>query len=152
LSFKPPPTDVHGDQVAFNVSVAGDGAGKASMLAEAVAMEAASLAGVDDVTVSLVRVPVFHAYAVSAWIELEQAAEQRAIVAAFREPPFAVDTGRPARAPSTVSVGESNRIHVGGLRRPSEISGSGFWLWAAADTTAYDPAHAAIELAKTALA
>jgi len=106
------------------------------------------------VTVNLLQVPVFHGYAASIWVELEDAAEQRAIVAAFREPPFVLDTARTAKAPSPVSVAESNRSHIGGIRRPREVSKTsrpGFWVWAVADTTAYDPALAAVELAKSAL-
>ena len=155
LSFKSPPTDVLGDQVAFNVNIAGGDAGpKSSALAETVAAEAARLAKLDEVTVNLVQVSVFHGYAASIWVELEDAAEQRAIVAAFREPPFAIETARTAKTPSPVSVAESNRIHIGGIRCPAEVSQTsrpGFWLWAVADTTAYDPALAAVELAKTAL-
>jgi aspartate-semialdehyde dehydrogenase len=152
LSFKSPPTDVLGEQVAFNVNIAGGDAGpKSSALAETVATEAARLAKLDSVTVNLVQVPVFHGYAASIWVELEDAAEQRAIVAAFREPPFAIETARTAKTPSPVSVAESSRIHIGGIRCPVEASRPGFWLWAVADTTAYDPALAAVELAKTAL-
>jgi len=120
-----------------------------------VATEAARLAALDSVTVNLVQVPVFHGYAASIWVELEQAAEQRAIVTAFREPPFTIDTARTAKTPSPVSVAETNRIHIGGIRHPlevSQVSRPGFWLWAVCDTTAYDPALAAVELAKTALA
>ena len=155
LSFKSPPTDVLGEQVAFNVNIAGGDAGpKSSALAETVAMEAARLAELDSVTVNLVQVPVFHGYAASIWVEPEDVVEQRKVVAAFREPPFAIETARTAKTPSPVSVAESNRIHIGGIRRPSEVSQAsrpGFWLWAVADTTAYDPALAAVELAKTAL-
>ena len=151
LSFKSPPTDVFGEQIAFNVSVAGAGA-KSAALAETVALEASRLAELDTVTLNLVRVPVFHGYAASIWVELEHAAEQRAIVAAFRKPPCTIDTGRTAKTPSPVGVAESNRIHIGGIRRPVEVSRPGFWLWAVADTTVYDPALAAVELAKVALA
>ncbi|GMR24309.1 MAG: aspartate-semialdehyde dehydrogenase [Acidobacteriota bacterium] len=153
LSFKSPPTDILGEQVAFNVNIVGAGA-KSAVLAQTVAMEAARLAELDSVTVNLVQVPVFHGYAASIWVELEDAAEQRAIVSAFREPPFTIETTRTAKTPSPVSVAESNRIHVGGIRRPLEVSQAsrpGFWIWAVADTTAYDPALAAVELAKTAL-
>lgn len=150
LNFKSPPTDVFGEQVAFNVGLPGRGA-KVAALAETVSSESARLAGVDAVTVSLVRVPVFHGYAVSVWIGLDNPAEGRAITAAFREPPFAVDTGRAAATPSPVGVADSNRIHVGGIRRPAESSTPGFWLWAVADTPLYDPALAAVELAKSAL-
>ena len=156
LSFKSPPTDIFGEQIAFNVNIAEAGAGaKSAALAQTVAMEAARLAELDSVTINLVRVPVFHGYAASIWVELDEPAEQRAIVAAFREPPFTIETARTAKTPSPVSVAESNRIHIGGIRRPLEVSSvsrPGFWLWAVADTTAYDPALAAVELAKTALA
>lgn len=151
LNFKSPPTDIFGEQIAFNVNIAGAGP-KSAAVAETVAMEASRLAKLDTVTVNMVQVPVFHGYAASIWIELETPATQKAITALFREAPFTIDTGRTAPTPSPVSVAESNLIHVGGIRRPSELSRPGVWLWAVADTTAYDPAHAAIELVRKALA
>lgn len=148
LNFKAPPTEVFQEQVAFNVKVAGTGA-RSAVLAESVAAEAAKLANLEDaLTVSLVQVPVFHGYAASIWVELEAPVEQRAMVACFQEPPFAMDTGRGAKPPTPVGAADSNKIHIGGLRRPSELSRPGFWLWAVADTTAYDSSSTAIEFVK----
>ena len=151
LSFKPLPMEVFNEQLAFNANVAHAGA-KAAALAEAVAKEASGLAGSGaSVTVNLVQVPVFHAYCASMWIELDAPVEPKTLASAFREPPFTIDTARNARSPSPLSVAESSRIHVGGLRPSMEASRPGFWLWAVADTTAFDPALAAVELAKAAL-
>jgi len=151
LNFKPPPTEVFEEQVAFNVNIAAAGAG-ASGLAESVAREAAALAGLDtNLTVNLVQVPVFHAYAASIWAELGRPVDQRAVVAAFREAPFAIETARSPKSPSPVTVAESNRIHVGSIRCPSEVTQPGCWIWSVADTTAYDSALAAVEVARAAL-
>jgi aspartate-semialdehyde dehydrogenase len=154
LNFQSPPTQVLGEQVAFNVNVAHNGP-KAGALAQAVAAEASGLAGLDDVlTVNLVQVPVFHGYAASLWIELDNPdapVDQRAVAAAFREAPFELSKARSAKTPSPLSIAESTRIHVGGLRRSDETSRPGVWLWVVADTTAYDPGSAALELAKAAL-
>jgi len=151
LNFKEPPKEVFREQVAFNVQLAGEGV-RAPLLAETVAREAAGLSGLEDaLTVSLVQVPVFHGFAASIWIELEAPAEQRTIASCFSKPPFNIETGRTAKPPSAIGVAESDKIHVGGIRRPSEISRPGFWVWVAADTTAYDAGAAAVDLAKAAL-
>ncbi len=151
LSFKAPPIEVFDEQLAFNANVARAGP-KAASLAEAVGKEASALAGLESgVTVNLVQIPVFHGYAASLWVELDEPATKKTIASAFRKAPFAIDTARGGKSPSPVSVAESKRIHVGSIRASDEVSQPGFWLWAVADTTAYDPALAAVELAKAAL-
>ena len=148
LSFKSPPTEVFKEQVAFNVKLAGSGV-RSVALAESVAIETAKLANMEDaLSVSLVQVPVFHGFAASIWVELEAPVEQRALLACFKTPPFALETGRNAKPPTPVGAAESSTIHIGGLRRPIELSQPGFWLWAVADTTAYDSGATAVEFAK----
>ena len=149
LSFKSPPTEIFEEQVAFNVKLGASGV-RSVAVAESVALETAKLADMENaLTVSLVQVPVFHGYAASIWVELEAPVEQRTLVACFKEPPFALETGRGAKSPTPVGAAESNRIHIGGLRRPIERSRPGFWLWAVADTTAYDSGSTAVEFVKT---
>ena len=149
LSFKSPPMEVFKEQVAFNVKLAGSGV-RSVALAESVALETARLANMEDaLSLSLVQVPVFHGYSASIWVELEAPVEQRALVACFKEAPFALDTGRGAKSPTPVGAADSNKIHIGGLRRPTELSRPGFWLWAVADTTAYDSGSTAVEFVKT---
>ena len=152
LNFKTPPTGVFEEQVAFNVTMARAHGAQGYGLAQAVSAEAAALAGLDGkLTVSLVQAPVFHGYAASIWLELEEAVAERTLAARFRDPPFATDTKRGARAPSPVSVAESNLVHVGPIRRAVEAARPGYWIWVVADTTSYDSGAAAIELAKSAL-
>lgn len=152
LNFKAPPTEVFEEQIAFNVNIAAGAGVSSATLAETIAAEASRLADLDDVvTVSLVQVPVFHAYTLSLWVELETAAKEQAVAALFRDRPFTIDTARSAKTPSPVSIAESNRIHIGAIRAPAEVSRPGFWLWAVADTLAYDPALAAVEIAKEVL-
>lgn len=151
LNFQDVTTDVLEEQLAFNVRLAGRGA-FIPALAETISREAGYLAGLSDaVTAMLIQVPVFHAYATSMWVELLEPVEERRLKECFREAPFAIASGRGASEPSPISVAESNRIHVGGLRRPTEASRPGFWLWAVADATVYDPGAAAIEIAKSRL-
>lgn len=151
LNFKSPPTDVLREQLAFNVRLLGSG--EASPLAEAVAAEASAIAGLGPsaLTVSLVQVPVFHGYSATIWVELEEALDAKTVGGRFRTAPFeAPKRSRGAVSPSPVSISESERIHMGSIRRSgaSAAGPEGFWLWSVADSTAYDPAVAAVEAVK----
>lgn len=149
LNFKTPPTEVLKEQLAFNLRLLGPG--ESSPLAEAVAYEASRIAGLDDgiLTASLVQVPVFHGYAASIRVELAVPAEPKSVSARFRSAPFDAPgkSRRAATAPTPVGVSESEKIHLAAVRR----SGEGFWLWVVADSTAYDPAAAAVEAVKARL-
>ncbi len=152
LNFKTPPTEVLHEQLAFNVRLLG--ASEAGLtLADSVAWEAERLAGIEGaLTVSLVQVPVFHGYSAAVWVETKDRADARAIRALFRAKPFeSSKSARGAKAPSPVSAAGSNAIHIGPVRGSVATSPSGFWLWAVADTTAYDPAAAAIEIVRSVL-
>jgi aspartate-semialdehyde dehydrogenase len=152
LNFKTPPTDVFHEQLAFNVRLAGATADAAPAMAEAVALEASSLAGAQDVlTVNLVQVPVFHGYSASLWVELAEPVEARELKARFGSKPFATfppsKSSRSVKAPSPVAIAASESVHVGPIRKGRGGGPSGFWIWLVADTTAYDPAGAAVEIA-----
>ena len=151
LNFKEPPTEVLPEQLAFNARLLG--ATEAGLnLADSVAWEASRLAGVENaLTVSLVQVPVFHAYSAALWVETRERVDVKTIRAAFRSKPFETPrSARGAKAPSPVSAAGSETIHIGPVR--AAASGPpGFWLWVVADTTAYDPASAAIEIMRSIL-
>lgn len=153
LNFKTPPTEVFHEQLAFNVKLAGASADATPAMAEAVALEASSLAGAGDVlTVNLVQVPVFHGYAASLWVELEEAVEPKELRARFTAASFETSkTARAARAPSPVGIAGSESIHVGPFRKGRGQGPAGFWIWVAADTTAYEPAAAAVAIARNVL-
>jgi len=147
LNFKDPPTEVFPEQLAFNVRLLG--ASEAGLnLADSVAWEASRLAGIErGLTVSLVQVPVFHAYSAALWVETKDQVDAKTIRAAFRSKPFeSAKSARSARAPSPVSAAGTSTIHIGPVRAGVASGPPGFWLWAVADTTAYDPASAAIEI------
>lgn len=153
LNFKEPPTDVFREQLAFNVVLNGTAADGSSAMAEAVAREASSLCGVDvALTVNLVQVSVFHGYSASIWVELKEALEARELAGRFRSAPFErAKKSRAGRAPSPVGIAGSSKVHLGPVRKGRTTGPQGFWLWAVADTTSYDPSRAAIEIAKEVL-
>jgi aspartate-semialdehyde dehydrogenase len=150
LNFKSPPTEVFHEQLAFNVKLASSGA---EAPGESVALEASRIAGLGDtLTVSLVQVPVFHGYAATIWVELAAHAEPKDIRARYREARFeSTRTGRGTRPPSPVAVAGSEKIHIGPIRKGRANGPPGIWIWAVADTTSYDPAAAAIEIARALL-
>jgi aspartate-semialdehyde dehydrogenase len=149
LNFREPPTEVLSEQLAFNVRLLG--ASEAGLnLADSVAWEASRLAEVDNAfTVSLVQVPVFHGYSAAIWVETRDRVDPKTVRAAFRSKPFEGQrTARAAKAPTPVSAAGSETIHIGPIRAALASGPPGFWLWAVADTTAYDPASAAIEIVR----
>ena len=152
LNFKEPPTEVLPEQLAFNVRLLG--ASEAGLnVADSVAWEASRLAGIESaLTVSLVQVPVFHAYSAALWVETKDHVDAKTIRAAFRSKPFeSPRSARAAKTPSPVSAAGSETIHIGPVRAAVGSGPPGFWLWAVADTTAYDPASAAIEIVRSVL-
>lgn len=149
LSFRSPATRVFSDQMAFNLMLAPE-ASPPDVIEEAVAREAALLAGGEpEVTVSVVRAPVFHSYALSLWVRLAEAVEREAVEQALRAS-RKLDLGKPdkqSKTASPVSVAGSEKIRVGRLRRDSSTAG-GFWLWVVADALAVDAAANAVRLAE----
>ena len=130
LSFQPPPTGVLGGQVAFNVRIAPSAASSA---AEAVESEVSALTGMKAFSASLLQVPVFHGYSVSLWFELAEPIEESAVRRSLRGKDMHVITPGPKKTPpSPVSVSESDKIHVGAIRR-THASLATFSLWIAGD-------------------
>ncbi len=152
LNYQAPPTQVLPEQLAFNVRLLGDSEAGLNP-SDTVASEASRLAGIEGaLTVSLVQVPVFHAYSATLWVETKDPVDAKTIRAAFRSKPFeSPRSARAAKAPSPVSAAGSATIHIGPVRAAGGSGPPGFWLWAVADTTAYDPASAAIEILRSVL-
>jgi len=152
LNFKAPPTEVLHGQLAFNVRLVG--ANEAGLnLADSVAWEASRLAGMEGaLTVSLVQVPVFHGYSAALWVETKDQVDAKTIRASFRSRPFeSPRSARGAKAPTPVSAAGTETIHIGPVRAAVASGPPGFWLWAVADTTAYDPASAALQILRSVL-
>jgi aspartate-semialdehyde dehydrogenase len=152
LNFKAPPTDVLQEQLAFNVRLLG-ASERGLDVADTVAWEASRLAKLEGaLTVSLVQVPVFHGYCAAIWVETGDRLDARSIRAAFRSKAFeSAKPGRGAKSPSPVSVAGTATVHIGPVRAGSTSGPPGFWLWAVADTTAYDPPAAAVEIVRSVL-
>lgn len=153
LNFQVPPTSVLPEQLAFNAALASgnDPAGRAD---QAVAWEAARLAGLSDpVSVALVRAPIFHGYAAAIWVRFAENVEPEAVakvLKASRKVTIARPTKRSPRAPTPVDVADSDKIHIGPIRRDGAIQ-EGYWLWVVADALALDPAAHAVLFAEKAL-
>ncbi len=152
LNFKAPPTEVFHEQLAFNVRFVG-AADSGLSLAESIAWEASRLAGIEGVlTASVVQVPVFHGYSTTLWVEAKDFVDPKGVRAAFRASPFeSAKSARGGNAPSPVSAAGSETIHIGPVRAAVASGPKGFWLWVVADTTAYEPSAAAIEIVRTLL-
>ncbi len=159
LNFGEPPTEMIGEQLAFNLLSPPTGKDKKEARPEiTVAKEACELAGLEEnrVSVSLVLAPVFHSYAVSLWVQLAEQPTVEAVVAALAEradldtsPLLEAPEGPQGstRAVSPVAVAGSKQVHVGHVR-PDGGQAGGFWLWLAADSAAVDSAQNALELGK----
>ncbi len=151
LNFGDPSTEFLGEQLAFNLVPSSDGSGEEPP-EDLVAREAAELSGLegDVLSVTLVRVPVFHSYAVSLWVQLAADATPEAVVAAMGERE-GIEVGEAlehsAAIATPVSVAGSNKVHVGSLRPDSARAGA-FRLWVVADSVAVDSAGNSLALAK----
>jgi aspartate-semialdehyde dehydrogenase len=149
LNFQEAPTDVFPTQLAFNLILPSVMDQKPGVLDDAVSEEAAAVAEIDSVlSVMMVQAPVFHGYASSLWIELKDPIEEEKLIQSIEESGL-IDTSslNTSVAASPVSVAESDRIHVGSLRRDGSSS-SAFWLWVVADTLAVDTATYAVRAAE----
>jgi aspartate-semialdehyde dehydrogenase len=150
LNFQSPPMEIFGDQLAFNLLLPPTDR-VTKPLDDRVAREAAQIAGLEaNVSVMLIQAPVFHSYAMSLWADIANPVEPEAVVKTLgRSRRIKAPGKRSSRIPSPVSVAESDKIHVGGIRRDGTKRG-GFWIWAVADSLALDPAAQAIQLAEKA--
>lgn len=147
FNFKPPPKQVFSEQLAFNVLPFNP---KADETPDVIAKHVSSIAGLEHpVAVSLVTVPVFHAYGLALWVRLgSETVEPSELARAWRSAKRIQQArGRgPGKAPSPVSVAESEKVHVGPAR-PTGARPGDFWLWASADRLAIDPADNAVRVA-----
>ena len=151
LNFGDPPTEVLGEQLAFNLLPPSSTASGESPEA-LVAKEAAELSGLEGelLSVSLVRAPVFHSYAMSLWVQLPAEATLEAVVAGMGEREGievgeALDSSAANSTP--VSVAGSDKVHVARLQSDAARPGV-FRLWVVADSVAVDSAANAVVLAQ----
>ncbi len=151
LNFGDPSTEFLGEQLAFNLVPSSDGSGEEPP-EDLVAREAAELSGLEGgvLSVTLVRVPVFHSYAVSLWVQLASDATPEGVIAAMGERE-GIEVGEAlehsAAIATPVSVAGSDKVHVGNLR-PDRARAGAFRLWVVADSVAVDAAANSLALAK----
>jgi aspartate-semialdehyde dehydrogenase len=152
LNFGSPPTEFLGEQLAFNLVPPREKGGEEA-LEDSVTKEASELAGLetDSLSVSLVRVPVFHSYALSLWVKLAGEPTPEAVAGAVGERED-IEVGdalesSAATAATPVSVAGAEKVRLGRLRRDGSRRGA-FRLWVVADSMAVDAAANALDLAE----
>ena len=146
LNFESPPTEILGEQLAFNALVAGSRCMAPSMV-DIVEHEVRSLTAIKQFSASLVRVPVFHGYCASLCITLGKSLEIAELRQALQGDQISVTKqGANAVPPNPVSVSESEKIHVS-ISGNDKASQRTFFLWVVGDLGVYRPAHAAIKVA-----
>jgi aspartate-semialdehyde dehydrogenase len=148
LSFQSAPTNVFPEQLAFNLFVE-TREESTRIPAAIIERESSEIAGIDGgVSVMSVQAPVFHGYALSLWVRLADDVTTDMISKAIRDSDalqLSPVGQRSAKVPSPVGVAESDKIHVGWIRRDESTAG-GFWLWVVADGIAIDSAAKVIPL------
>ena len=145
LNFQSPPADVFAEQLAFNL-LNNDGDDSRGIPGEIIARESSEIAGMKGgVSVMSVQAPIFHGYALTLWVRLADDATTDQISKAIRASSVLRLSRSGTKAASPVSVSESDKIHVGAIRRDGSTAG-GFWLWVVADEVAVDPAAKVVPL------
>src|SRR3954471_10875022 len=133
-SFQPLPKDVFDAQVAFNmVARYGQKAEPALESVEArVLRHYRKIAGENAAIPSLLllQAPIFHGYAISIFLEMEQPVELESLTLALAGDHVAIPAGE-EDAPSNVSSAGQADIQL--LLKADPVLPSGVWLWAAAD-------------------
>jgi aspartate-semialdehyde dehydrogenase len=93
----------------------------------------------------LVQAPVFHGYSISAWVELEEEAEEEAALGALAAD--RIDIRATAEdAPTNVGAAGTDGIIVGNVRRDRNIRRA-FWFWIVTDNLRMSAGNA-VELVK----
>ena len=150
LNFQSPPTDIFAEQLAFNL-LNNDGDDSSELPSEIIARESSEIAGIKGgVSVMSVLAPIFHGYGLTLWVRSADDATTDQISKAIRASSALRLARSGTKAPSPVSVAESDKIHVGGIRRDESTPG-GFWLWVVADEMAIDPAAKVVAVVETLL-
>jgi aspartate-semialdehyde dehydrogenase len=100
-------------------------------------------------SVSLVQVPVFHAYSLMVYLELADDLDTAAIGSLLKESPYFKFSAPSLTCPvSSVAVAGQDRIFVGQLKKDMSLRGT-YWLWAVADNLTRGSALNAYEIARS---
>jgi aspartate-semialdehyde dehydrogenase len=134
LSFQPLPKEVFDVQVAFNmVARYGQQAQPTLDSVEArVLRHYRKIAGDDapQPSLLLLQAPIFHAYALAVFLELDSAADLSALSQALAGDHVAIP-GADEESPSNVSAAGQPDVQL--WLKPDAVQPNGVWLWASAD-------------------
>jgi aspartate-semialdehyde dehydrogenase len=144
LSFRPVSEEVFGAQVAFNLMDAYGPGGEPSIEAirRSIALdtERALNGRIAMPALRLVQAPVFFSYAFTAYADLREPADAKAIEAALAKAGLRVEPEGEPR-PTNMSVTGRPEPALGQVER-DPASDSGYWLWGAADNVRLVAANA----------
>lgn len=140
------------DQAAFNLLARADKPGKDgfSAVEKRVREEVRSAIGGPEFPLAMtnVQAPVFHTYAVMAYVETERPAAPGALEKGFRaRSPFKVGTAASATAVSSISVAGKDEIHIGLVKQDAAAPRSA-WVWLVADNLTAGTAVNAFAIAR----
>lgn len=96
-------------------------------------------------SLSIIQAPVFHAYSIMTYLELEKKSDIQGLKEIFRKYPF-FKFSAPA-LPSPISVSGEEKIFIGQIKREASFPNS-FWVWTVADNLTRGSALNAFEIAK----
>ncbi|MDX1982747.1 MAG: Asd/ArgC dimerization domain-containing protein [Bryobacteraceae bacterium] len=137
FSFQPLPKDIFDDQIAYNMLPAlGEAAAPTLEQIELqIERHFATLAAAHPTplipSIRLVQAPVFHAYSMSVWLELESESGFEQIAAALTSDRVDVRT-REEPAATNVTIASEPGFAVGNIRQDRNHPRA-WWLWIAAD-------------------
>jgi aspartate-semialdehyde dehydrogenase len=150
LTFKKLPQELFDAQLAFSVLARPGAASKVSLreresriFSETAALLALHGEGVPVPSLRLVQAPVFHAYAVSLWLELGNRIPAAQFAAGLQQAEIDVFPDDP---PANTTVAGQAGISVGAIEADA-ANGNAYWLWAVMDNLR-QPAQLAVDLLK----
>lgn len=146
LGFQPFPAEVLEEQVAFNIGLAAKPSLRQGWT-HSLEWEAQRLAGGDGrVRITALQAPMFHGYAASVWVDVDEPPTEAAIHKHFNSyERFKLPVKRRGRTTvaTPATAAESDKLHVGNIR----VEADGIGMWLVSNSLAYDPALRAVELA-----
>jgi len=153
LSFQNLPKEEFDAQVAFNLlpTLGEDAKVKLAESAARIRKHYAAMGEVPELALSVIQAPVFHGYAISVFVELDESASQEQIEGALAcdQIDLVMDDANP---PSNLSAaGQGDVLIRVTAEPPTSTESKRFWLWMTADNlklTALNAIACALELRK----
>jgi len=103
-------------------------------------------------SLSIIQAPVFHTYAVMAYLELERETDIKALEDLFKSSPlFKVPAAGKSCPVTSLSVAGKDRIYLGQIKK-EPVAPRSFWIWTVTDNLTFGSALNAVEIGRGLLA